>query len=390
MQPTWASARKLLCVRLDAMGDVVMTEPALRALKQSAPERTLTLLTSPAGAEAAELLPGVDDVLVYEAPWMKASAPRANSSADRAFAHRLRRMGFDAAVIFTVYSQPPLPAAMLCYWADIPLRLAHSRENPYRLLSDWASEPEPHNGVRHEVQRQLDLVSTIGATLDDRRIRLRYAAADVDAALNQLDHVGVEIEAPWVVVHPGASAESRRWPAEYFAAAAEELAGATGLQIVFTGAKAEQQLVESIRSQINCCTYSLVGRLNLRQMTALLSQAPLLIANNTGPVHLAAGVGAPVVDLYALTNPQHTPWLVPSRVLSFDVPCKYCYRSVCPEEHHQCLRGITPPQVVAAALELLAEAPHSRAVSRTGMSTTNNTHRAARTRGPAHPTTPAA
>jgi ADP-heptose:LPS heptosyltransferase len=93
----------------------------------------------------------------------------------------------------------------------------------------------------------------------------------------------------------------------------------------------------------------------LGELGALLSNAPLLISNNSGPVHLAAALGTPVVDLYALTNPQHTPWEVPNRVLNYDVPCKYCYKSVCPEGHHNCLVKVTPEQVVQAAQELLAE-----------------------------------
>jgi radical SAM protein with 4Fe4S-binding SPASM domain len=101
--------------------------------------------------------------------------------------------------------------------------------------------------------------------------------------------------------------------------------------------------------------YSLAGRLNLGELAAALQMALFLIANNTGPVHIAAAVGAPVVDLYALTNPQHTPWQVPHRVLSFDVPCKYCYKSVCPQGHHACLREISPESVVAAAVDLLEQ-----------------------------------
>ncbi len=126
----WAGARKILCVRLDALGDVLMTTPALRALKEARSGRWITLLTSPAGAEAAALLPSVDEVIVYEAPWMKATAHRSDSRADHALVKRLRDDHFDAAAIFTVYSQNPLPAAMLCTLADIPLRLAHCRENP--------------------------------------------------------------------------------------------------------------------------------------------------------------------------------------------------------------------------------------------------------------------
>jgi ADP-heptose:LPS heptosyltransferase len=90
-------------------------------------------------------------------------------------------------------------------------------------------------------------------------------------------------------------------------------------------------------------------------MAALLSMAPLLIANNTGPVHMAAAFGTPVVDVYAATNPQHTPWMTPSRVLTHDVPCANCMSSVCLEGHHACLREITPREVVRAARKLLCE-----------------------------------
>src|ERR1700756_5351730 len=138
----WTSARRILCVRLDALGDVLMTTPALRALKQTMPGLHITLLTSPAGAEAAALIPEVDEVLTYEAPWMKATRPRGCSKADWAMAELLRQRRFDAAVVFTVYSQNPLPAAFLCYLADIPLRLAHCRENPYQLLTHWVKDPE--------------------------------------------------------------------------------------------------------------------------------------------------------------------------------------------------------------------------------------------------------
>jgi lipopolysaccharide heptosyltransferase II len=361
---SWADARRVLCVRLDAMGDVVMSEPALRAVNQAAPGRQVTLLTSPAGAEAAPLLPGVDRVVAYDAPWMKSTAPRQDSLPDREFVRRLRGMKFDGAIIFTVYSQNPLPAAMLCYLADIPLRLAHCRENAYQLLTHWVRETEPQSGVRHEVQRQLDLAAEIGGKVGDLRIRLRIRPADVAAAMSQLRSAGVDPASPWIVVHPGASASSRRWPPEYFAQAVDELTNIGGLQIVFTGGLAERTLVEQIRGLMTERSFSLVGRLSVPQLTSLLSQASMLLSNNTGPVHLAAGVGTPVVDLYALTNPQHTPWQVPSRVLSFDVPCKNCYRSVCPEEHHACLRNVTPEEVVSAVLSLLKETRRTRPIER--------------------------
>src|SRR5207302_817299 len=117
----------------------------------------------------------------------------------------------------------------------------------------------------------------------------------------------------------------------------------------------ETELVEQVRGEMGLRSFSLTGCLDLEELAALLALAPLLISNNTGPVHVAAAVGTPVVDLYALTNPQHTPWAVPHRVLFHDVPCKYCYKSVCPEGHHDCLCRVTPQAVVRAARELLEE-----------------------------------
>jgi ADP-heptose:LPS heptosyltransferase len=200
----WEAARRVLAVRLDAMGDVVMTGPAIRALAASGPGRTVTVLTSPGGAEAARLLPGVGEVICYEAPWMKASQPRPGSAA-LGMAARLREGCFDAAVIFTV-SQSPLPAALLCHLADIPLRLAHCRENPYQLLTDWIPEREPGALRRHEVRRQLDLVASLGGAVDDERLRLRIPETASRRVAALLAHVG---PGPVVAVHPGASAPSR-------------------------------------------------------------------------------------------------------------------------------------------------------------------------------------
>lgn len=351
----WRDARKLLCVRLDAMGDVLMTGPAIRALRESAPERRITLLTSPSGASAARLLPWVDETIVYEAPWMKAPAPRSDPGPDLAMIRRLAAERFDAAAIFTVYSQNPMPAALLCYLAGIPLRLAHCRENPYQLLTDWIVETEPETRVRHEVRRQLDLAASVGCQTADERMAIRVperARHRVQNILNE--HVSHDSDCSWVVIHPGSTAPSRRYSPESFAAAARRLVVEHGVRVILTGSEAERPLIEGIqRAMGEASSLSLAGQLDLAELAALLERAPLLISNNTGPVHLAASVGTPIVDLYALTNPQHTPWETPSRVLNHDVPCKYCYKSVCPEGHHNCLRLVDPDQVVAAAVELL-------------------------------------
>jgi lipopolysaccharide heptosyltransferase II len=349
---TWAGARNVLGVRLDGMGDVLMTSPALRAIHGDHGQRRLTLLASSAGAKVAHLIPELEDVIVYDAPWMKATATAADHGNDREMIDVVRRRGFDAAIIFTVYSQNPLPAALLCTLADVPLRLAHCRENAYDLLSDRLPEIEPNQLTRHETRRQLDLVAAVGYTTSDERMSLHVPADAEERAAEALTSLGLAGRSDWVVIHPGATASSRRYPWQSFRAAADELV-ARGLDVVFTGSAGDEHVVENIRRAMQGRSESLAGFLDLPTFAALLARAPVLIGNNSGPVHLAAAVRTPVVDLYALTNPQHTPWGVPNRVLNHDVPCRNCYRSVCPQGHHDCLRQVDPIEVVDAAIELL-------------------------------------
>jgi lipopolysaccharide heptosyltransferase II len=361
----WKTARSVLAVRLDNMGDVLMTTPALRALKESHPQRHLALLTSRSGAHAAAHIPEIDDVIVYDAPWVRHEHD-IGADADLAMIERLRRRCFDGAAIFTVYSQSALPAALFCRLAGIPRRLAHSRENPYGLLTHRVVETEPQRQIRHEVRRQLDLVAATGAKTSDERLSFRIGLDAHDIVADRLAFMGIDARAPWILIHPGATAESRRYPAERFAAVADALSARLRCPIVFAGSAAEAPLVEGIRTAMRAPSYTLAGVLSLGECAAAVAQAHLLIANNSGPVHLAAAVGTPVVDLYALTNPQHMPWRVPHRTLSHDVPCKYCYRSVCPQGHHACLRGVSVEEVIAAALALFGAKPRGERVAAAG------------------------
>jgi lipopolysaccharide heptosyltransferase II len=359
----WASAKRILCVRLDSLGDVLMTTPAIRAVKESGRDRSVTLFTSASGAAIAPLIPDVHDLVIYEAPWLKALPASTIDARDRTMIDTLRARQFDAAIIFTVFTQSALPAALMCLLADIPLRLAHARENPYRLLTTWVPDPEPAAGIRHEVERQLALVDTIGYRPSDTRLVLRVPAAARARASMLRTRLGVRAGDAWMILHPGANAASRRYPPDRFAHAVRRLAEQWPHRVLVTGDASEQALIDGVCAGIGPSAVGLAGQLDLATLAALIADAPLLITNNTGPAHIAAAVGTPVVDLYALTNPQHTPWRVASRVLSYDVPCRNCFRSVCPFGHNDCLTRIEPEEVACAALELLM-ATHHRAEDR--------------------------
>jgi lipopolysaccharide heptosyltransferase II len=351
----WRGVQRVLCIRVDNLGDVLMTTPALAAAAASVPGVELTLLGGPGAAALSPHLPMLHDVIEARVPWVR--HPDGQGAEDEmALIARLAARRFDAAVIFTVCTQSALPAALLCRLAGIPLRLAHSRENPYELLSDWVADSDVSiDSARHEVRRQLDLVARVGWRDGDERLRFSLRdedAARVDALLEQDGRLG-----PLVVLHVGATAASRRWPAERFGAVADELARRLGARIVFTGSESEQPLVNVARGAMAAPACSLAGKLSLGELGALLARADVVVTNNSGPAHLAAAVGTPVVDLYALTNPQHTPWQVPHRTLFADVPCRYCYKSMCPQGHHRCLEDVPAAQAVRAALALLRGDP---------------------------------
>ncbi|RZI84482.1 MAG: glycosyltransferase family 9 protein [Rubrivivax sp.] len=351
----WKAVRRLLVIRLDNLGDVLMTTPALQALRLACPQARITLLASPSGAALQPHLPMIDEVIAYAAPWVKGPPQRpASKPGDFDIGRRISAGRYDAAVIFTTATQSPLPAALLCWQAGIGLRLAHCRENPYELLSDWVSDSEViQTGMRHEVRRQLDLVASVGFEAPDLPLVFETRLADQASVRQRLQRAGGRPDQPYVLVHPGATAPSRRYPASWFGQAmAMVMQG--GVQCVFTGSPAESQLVREAHEAAGGGV-ALTGDMSLGELGALIQDAEVLVCNNSGPAHIASAVGTPVVDLYALTNPQHTPWQVPARVLSHDVPCRHCLRSVCPEGHHACLREVSPVTVADAVMALLGQ-----------------------------------
>lgn len=355
----WTAARSLLCTRLDSLAELLLTTPALRALKEGHPGRRISLLTTPAGAQAAHMLDMVDETFVY-------AGPEGGLGLDQPLLRQLRAGGFDGGVIFNNFRQDPRPAAALLSSAEIPLRLGHSRDDPQGLLTHWVQESDHtgHPTIRHEVRRQLNLVRTLGDYPANDFLSLNVSPEAVGRAASRIHETGLDMNRRWLLVHPGASEASRRYPADQFAEAAQELAAAHAFQILFTGSQAEADLVEDIRGRMQSESFSVAGQLDLELLSAVIFLAPLLISNNNAPVHIAAALQTPVVDLYALTQPQQTPWKVPHRTLFFDVPCKFCYSSLCPLGHHHCLSNVSPRSVVQAVLELLKESRNMEEMKR--------------------------
>ena len=309
--------QNVLCIRADNMGDVIMSSPAMRALKETFDCR-ITLLTSRAGALIAPYLDCVDTVITADLPWVKRI--EGNAAELPELAAKITSMGFDAAVIFTVYSQSALPAAMLAYMAGIPVRVAYARENPYDLLTAWVPDEEPYGRINHQVRRDLELVGVMGARVSDDHLELRKEPLAMVSLSGKLDFAGVDLNAPFIVLHPGVSEEKRLYPAELWIKTGRMLAERYPVPILVSGSDSEEELANAIATGIGPAARPVAGKMSLGEFICLLECAASVVSVNTGTIHIAAAVQTPTVVLYAQTNPQHTPWKSPHEILPFSVP----------------------------------------------------------------------
>ncbi len=313
----WSDCKNILVIRADNMGDLLMSSPAIRALKETFQCR-ITLLTSAMGNSIAPFISEIDETIVADLPWIKTTQP-VNQKDIFLLIERLKKNQFDAAVIFTVYSQSPLPAAMLAYMAAIPKSLAYCRENPYHLLTHWMAEKEPFSFIQHQVKRDLVLVESVNAKTSDEHIKINFSETAKKNALKKLSDEGVNLEKHWIVIHPGVSELKREYPKDKWIETGKLLREKLGFEILITGSKAEKEIAENIQKGVGENSFSLAGIFSIEEFIALISMAPLVISVNTGTVHIAAATQTPVIVLYALTNPQHTPWQVASKVLFYSV-----------------------------------------------------------------------
>jgi ADP-heptose:LPS heptosyltransferase len=354
MHPSpWLAAKNILVVRLDNTGDVLMLGPALRALKESSPQARLTLLASPAGSAAAALLPWIDATIVWRAVWQDAGQGAQRLPLDPAreyeLIEQLRACQFDAALIFTSFSQTPHTPGYACYLAGIPLRAGESSEFGGSVLT---TELRGAPLAMHQVERNLRLVEHLGFVVRDRRLQFVLSEEQREATLAHLARVGLDPARPFILVHPGASARARRYPAARYGQVVR-LLQERGWPVLVTGTAREQELMAKMRQCAGDFPL-LLGETTLSEYAALVERAALVICNNTLPLHLADAAQTPVLSLYSGTDyeEQWQPRVTRARLLRRETPCHPCFLFECPIGQ-PCL-DITPAEVVTAAEELLA------------------------------------
>lgn len=341
----------VLVVRLDNVGDVLLSGPAVRAVAAGA--RRVTFLAGRRGRAAAALLPGVDDVLVAEAPWIDAEPASVDRDALLGLVDELAALKLDQAVILTSFHQSALPTALLLRMAGVPEVAAVSEDYPGSLLDVRHRVPDDI----HEVERALSTVATLGYRLppgDNGALAIRFDGR----------RAGERSGSAAVVVHPGATAPARTWTRDRWASLVDALVD-SGRHVLVTGGKGEEELTGFVAGAPRPAVTNLTGRLDLPGLARTLAGAAAVVVGNTGPAHLAAAVGTPVVSLFAPTVPavRWRPWQVSHVLLGRqDIGCAGCRARTCPVAGHPCLATVSPADVIGALDALAPARPPAPAV----------------------------
>jgi heptosyltransferase-2 len=333
------------------VGDAVMTVPALRELRRLLPRARVTLATRPwaegifAGADF------VDDFLVT-----RESSNRPRSILAEAREWRARR--FDLAVLFPNAFAPALVAAL----AGVTARAGYATQGRSALLTHRFPLPD-WRGRRHEVFYYLNLASELErllygtSTVEAREpdTRLPAPGAPAREAREILREAGARAGRPLVTVCPGSTnSRAKRWPAERFAAVADMLAEGFGAEVVLVGAAEESDISGEVARLMRARPVVLTGKTDLPQTAAVLRAADLLVTNDTGPAHVAAAVGCPVVVIFGPTNPETTrPFSATAEVVRRPPDCAPCMLRDCPIDH-RCMTAVTPEEVFGRAARALA------------------------------------
>ncbi|MGD9483259.1 glycosyltransferase family 9 protein [Streptomyces sp. TRM70308] len=337
---------RALVTRLDSFGDVLLAGPAVRAVAARA-ER-VTFLCGPRGEAAARMLPGVDEVLVWEAPWAGPDPVPVEPDDVAAIVAELSARRCDSALVLASAHQSPLPTALVLRLAGVARVAADSVHYPGGLL-DLRHRRDPEH---HEARAALALAEAAGFALpagDGGELRVLPPSPAVRHTARRLAG-----QAPYVVVHPGASAPARCWQPGRMAEAVRLLA-AEGHRVLVTGGPGERELTAAVAGGHGV---DLGGRTDAAELAAVLAGAGAVVVGNTGPAHLAAAVGTPVVSLFSPVVPagRWGPYRVPHVLLGDQsAPCAGSRARECPVPGHPCLGEVTAVDAVGAVEKLLKE-----------------------------------
>ena len=333
---------RILIVRTDRVGDVILSAPVIRALRTAFPHAYLGMMVRPAHRELVEGHPGLDAVILYDK-----DGPEKSWLGSVRFARRLREYRFDTAVILHSTNR----VILVSWLAGIRRRVGYARRFPWLLTHSLAYVKR--EGTRHELEYNMDLLRLIGVNSRERALHVPTTALQEQKVTAFLEaHRAGNGKGPLIALHPGASCPSKRWPLDRYAAVGDRLVEYCGARIIVVTGPEEIRFGEEVVSRMRHPAIRALGTFGLGELGSLFRRVQCLVSNDSGPVHLACAVGTPVVSIFGrwgggLSPTRWGPTGPNSIALHHDVGCRPCLAHACPIGF-VCLQAVSIEEVLAA------------------------------------------
>jgi lipopolysaccharide heptosyltransferase II len=287
--------QNILIVRTDRIGDVVLTTPTIHALRQALPQARLSILVAPATQDLVKGNPDLNQILLDDR-----RAMHQGLGGFLKLVNEIRRERFDAAIILHTKKRTNL----LCFLAGIPLRIGYQNAK-WGFLLNHPIEDTRHHGTKHEADYCLDVLKALGLNIKPHPLTL-FVPVQPSAeqwAQQIFQQQGFSPTDKIFALHPGASDPSKQWPAKRFVELVEALSGRYAGRFILVGADNVKPIAQTICSSTKVPILNLAGQTTVSQMASLFKRCTMLISNDSGPVHVAAGVGTPVVSIFTRNQP---------------------------------------------------------------------------------------
>lgn len=338
--------KKILIVRLDRIGDVILSTPVIKAVRDAYPDSHIACMVRPYALDIVRGNPCLDEVIVYD----KDGAHKSLLNTAR-FAAGLRKKKFDLAILL----HPTNRTHLIAFLAGIPARVGYDRK-----FGSLLTKRIPHTkqlGLKHEADYALDMLRHIGIEPGEKRLHVPVHAESERKVKALFASAGIGEGDTVIAVHPGASCPSKRWRAERFAQAADRLAKAHSARVVIIASANDRAFGDKVASLMKAKALNLSGKTSVADLASVLKRSRLFISNDSGPVHIACAVGTPVVDIFGRNDRGLSPrrWGPTGKddlVLHKEVGCSVCLAHIC-KRGFACLDAITVDEVVEAAGKIL-------------------------------------
>ncbi|HPJ95726.1 MAG TPA: lipopolysaccharide heptosyltransferase II [Syntrophales bacterium] len=333
-------AQNILVRGTNWIGDVIMTLPAMAAIRRSFPQAKISALVKPWVADIFSLCSDVDEVIIY-------SSPGIHEGFQGLFrlAGELREKKYDAAILL----QNAIEAAIITCLAGIPIRAGYNSDGRGPLLTHSVKRTRAVRQI-HQVNYYLEMVKTLGCQNGNRDFHLTLSGDDENRAFEILQQYGIDRRDFLVGIAPGATyGAAKKWFPDRFAAVADRLGDDYAAKILLFGSAADRESTQALSGYARHTLADLAGRTTLREAISLISRCRLFISNDSGLMHVAGALGIPTLAIFGSTNPVTTsPPGEKSVIVHKDLPCSPCLKTTCPTDF-QCMDLIGVDDVYGVA-----------------------------------------